>query len=125
MTEPRDHLSIPDQPVRVRRHLIDPHAPRPPRDAKVEAHRLTKVQQWVMSSLAVTTILHMSVGLILGALYLDDPPAGARVGLNLIAGAFGVMAVAAALAIHGRRIVSWWLLLGFVPTVVGLWLVQG
>ena len=31
----------------------------------------------------------------------------------------------AALAIHGRRILSGWFLLGLVPTAVGLWLTLG
>jgi hypothetical protein len=75
-----------------------------------------------MSTLAVTTILHLSVGLILAAMFLSTPRLSAEIGLNVIAGAFGVMAVTAALAIHGRRILSWWLLVGILPTAVGLWL---
>jgi hypothetical protein len=35
------------------------------------------------------------------------------------------MAVVVALAIHGRRILSWWLLLGPLPTAVGLLLIMG
>jgi hypothetical protein len=75
-----------------------------------------------MSSLAVTTILHLSVGLILAAMFLPHPSLAAQIGLNVIAGAFGVIAVAAALAIHGHRIASWWLLLGLLPTAAGCWL---
>jgi hypothetical protein len=104
------------------RHLIDPNAPRPVRDARAEQRSLTRVQQWVMSTLAVTTILHLSAGLILAAMFLPERRLDAEIGLNVIAGAFGVIAVVVALAVHGRRIVSPWLLLGPVPTIVGLWL---
>jgi hypothetical protein len=111
-----------DVAPRRRRHLIDPNAPRPVRDPGAEARSLTRVQQWVMSTLAVTTILHMSAGLILAAMFLPERRLDAEIGLNVIAGAFGVIAVAAALAIHRRRIISPWLLLGPLPTIVGLYL---
>jgi len=114
-----------DVPARRRRHLIDPNAPRPVRDPRAEARSLTRVQQWVMSTLAVTTVLHMSAGLILAAMFLPEHRLSAEIGLNVIAGAFGVIAVAAALAIHKPRILSWWLLLGFLPTFIGLWLTLG
>jgi hypothetical protein len=104
---------------------MDPNAPRPVRDPHAEERSLTKVQRWVMSSLAVTTLLHLSVGVIIAALTESNPTVGAQVGLSIIAGAFGVMAVVAALAIHGRRVLSWWLLLGPLPTAVGLWLTLG
>jgi hypothetical protein len=112
----------PDQrPAKRRAHLLDLDAPRPAYDPDAE-RKLTQVQRWVMSTLAVTTILHLVFGLIVAAVTLDDPAPGARVGLNVIAGACGVFAVAAALGIHQRRLLSGWLLIGFVPMVVGLWL---
>ena len=88
----------------------------------VNDHSLTRVQRWVMSVLAVTTILHMSGGLILAALVIEASTAS-QVVLCLIGGIFGVIAVAVGLGIHGRRVLSPWLLLGFVPLVVGLVLV--
>jgi hypothetical protein len=112
-------MTEPEQPRR-RRHLIDPDAPRPVRDHAAEDKSLTRVQRWVMSALVVTTIFHLVMGLIIAALFLDDPRPGARVGLCLIAGAFGVIAVALALMIHGRRPVSPWLLLGLVPSAIGI-----
>jgi hypothetical protein len=108
--------------ARRQRHLIDLSAPRPVGDPRAEAQSLTRVQRWVMSTLAVTTILHMSAGLILAAVFLPESTRSAEIGLNVIAGAFGVMAVLAALAIHGRRLLSGWLALGAVPSIVGLWL---
>ena len=88
----------------------------------VNDHALTRVQRWVMSVLAVTTILHMSGGLILEALVIDAPTSS-RVLLCVIGGAFGVIAVALGLGIHGRKVLTPWLLLGFIPLVVGLVLV--
>ena len=41
--------------------------------------------------------------------------------LCLVAGGFGLAAVVAALAIHGRPVLSPWLLLGTLPTWIGLW----
>ena len=115
MTEP--------QPRRAR-HLMDPNAPRRTREEhESEQRSLTHVQRWVMSVLAVTTLFHLQVGLILAALFLDDPRPGAEIGLCLIAGAFGVISVALALLIHGRRPLTPWLLVGLVPAAVGIWLV--
>jgi len=112
-------MTEPVQPPR-RRHLIDPDAPRPVRDRASEDKSLTRVQRWVMSALVVTTILHLMMGLIIAALFIDDPRPGAQVGLCLIAGVFGVIAVAVALAIHGRSPLSPWLLVGLVPSAVGI-----
>ncbi len=118
MTSPQE-----PPPARRRSHLMDPNAPRPVHDPKAE-QRLTRVQQWVMSVLAVTTIFHLSAGLVIAAVALDDPSPGARVGLSIIAGAFGALAVAAGRGIHKKPILSWWLLVGLVPTAVGIWLTQ-
>jgi hypothetical protein len=115
---------VTEQQPRRARHLMDPTAPRPTQQQHDnEQKSLTRVQRWVMSALAVTTILHLQVGLVVAALFLDDPRAGAEVGLCLIAGAFGVIAVALALLIHGRRPLSPWLVLGLVPAAIGIWLV--
>ena len=78
-----------------------------------------------MSVLAVTTIIHLVVGLVVAAVMIDDVPDTSKIGLTVIAGIFGAIAVATGLAIHGRRILSPWLLLGVVPTAIGLWLVFG
>jgi hypothetical protein len=107
-------------PVKRRRHLMDPDSPRPVRDPQTEDRSLTKVQRWVMSTLAVTTILHLSAGLVLLAMTLPSPTTSAEIGLNVIAGGFGAIAVAAALGIHGRSILSGWLVLGLLPTAIGL-----
>jgi hypothetical protein len=41
----------------------------------------------------------------------------------VLAGVCGVGAVAAARGIHGRTPLSWWVLLGLLPGLVGLWFV--
>ncbi len=94
-------------------------------DPEKDARDLARVQRWVMSTLAVTTILHLVVGLVVAAVMLDDAPDSSKIGLNVIAGIFGAIAVATGLAIHGRRILSPWLLLGVVPTAIGLVLTFG
>ena len=100
----------------TRRHLLDPNnLPAPSPRAQ---QSLSRVQKWVMSSLAVTTILHLVAGLILAAAFMDVERTSSRVGLLVISGAFGIIAIAAGLAIHQRRLVSPWLLLGTIPAVV-------
>lgn len=115
-------MTEPVQPPR-RRHLMDPDAPRPVRDRAAEDKSLTRVQRWVMSVLVVTTMFHLVMGLIIAALFLDDPRPGAQVGLCLIAGAFGVIAIALALMIHGRKPLSPWLAVGFVPSAIAVALI--
>jgi hypothetical protein len=86
---------------------------------------LTRVQQWVLSVLAVTTILHLSAGLVVAAMVSPDARRDAQIGLNILAGVTAMGAVPAGLGIHGRSPLSWWLLLGVVVTPVGLYLTLG
>jgi hypothetical protein len=86
---------------------------------------LTKVQHWVLSALAVTTILHLSAGLVVAAMVSPDSRPDAQIGLNILAGATAVAAVAAGRGIHGNNPFSWWLLLGVVVTPIGLYLTLG
>ena len=92
---------------------------------QVNDHRLTSVQRWVVSVLAVTTILHLSVGLIVAAYFLDSEAVFSRIGLCVIGAGFGVVAAAVGRLIHQKPIASSWLLLGLVPGVVGVLLVAG
>ena len=103
---------------------MDPDAPPRVRDSAREEQSLTNVQRWVVSVLAVSTVVHLVLGLLLAAVVMEDPRPGARVGLCVISGGFGVVAVVLARAIHGRSAVSPWLLLGLVPAVVGVWFVS-
>jgi len=108
------------QPPRekVRKHLMVPGQSRPQRR---EPMSVTRVQRWVMSVLAATTIMHLAAGLTVAAVVEDTQ--SSRIGLLVIAAAFGVIAMAAALLIHQRRPLSPWLLLGLVPALVGCWFV--
>lgn len=112
------------QAPRRARHLMDPDAPRKPTSPE-DIARLQRVQRWVLSVLAVSTILHLALGLVLAALFITEDNLGAQVGLSVIAGVTGVVAVAAGFAIHQKRPLNPWLLLGLAPGIVGLVLVLG
>ena len=101
---------------RVRKHLMVPGNPRP---TNREPMSLGTVQKWVLSTLAATTILHMSFGLVVAAVFSER--LDAQVGLLVIGAAFGFVAIATALLIHQRRPVSPWLLLGLLPSLAGAW----
>lgn len=100
-----------------RRHLMVPGQPRPRQ--RGGAMSVTAVQRWVISTLALLTIEHLAGGLVLAAIFADPHRPGARLGLLIIAGAFGTIAVLVALVVHHHRLISAWLLLGPLPTLVG------
>jgi hypothetical protein len=107
------------RPARRPRHLMDPNHPvRPVNDPS-----LTNVQRWVVSVLAVTTILHLSVGLVVAAYFLAEDDRVAQIGLCAIAAAFGVCSAVVGRVIHGKPLLSPWLLLGLVPGIIGVALV--
>ena len=106
-----------DRPA-VRKHLMDPHHPRP---RNREPMSLGRVQRWVLSTLAATTVLHLAVGLVFAAVFSER--LDAQIGLLVIAAAFGVIAILTALVIHQQRLLSPWLLLGTVPSIVGAFLI--
>lgn len=120
MPSAQDPVRKPSHPNKRRRHLMDPNNP-PKSNPYLEDARMIRVQQWVMSSLAVTTILHLSAGIIIAAMFLPDPTLASQIGLTVIAGAFGAIASLSALAIHKKPLASWWVSIGFlVPTTAGL-----
>ena len=84
---------------------------------------LTAVQRWVMSILAVSTVFHMAGGVVLAAAFVDQR--SSQVGLLVIAGAFGLLAMAAGLLIHGSKVTNPWMLLGLVPPALGAWWIFG
>ena len=99
---------------------MDPNNPVRP----VNDRSLTNVQRWVMSVLVVFTIAHLAIGIAIAGNMVRDDATAARVGLCVIAGAFGVLGVAAGFVIHGKKPFAWpyapWLLLGLLPGAVGL-----
>ncbi len=104
------------------RHLLDLDNPRPRRSAAESERSLGRVQRWVMSVLAVTTILHLAAGIAIAAIFMPEDRLDARIGLNVIAGAIGIVAAATGRLIHQRSPLSPWLLLGITPGVVGAFL---
>lgn len=106
----------PTEPVRRPRHLLDPDNPRRPSTGGMS---LTQVQKWVMSVLAVSTILHLGIGVAVAAVLTDESRLDARIGFNIIAGVFGLLAVVMGRFIHGRSLLTPWLLLGPLPGLVG------
>jgi hypothetical protein len=92
----------------------------------VNDRSLTNVQRWVMSVLVVFTIAHLSIGIAIAALTVDQDATAARIGLCVIACAFGVIGVAAGFLVHAKRPYAWpyvaWLPLGLLPGLVGLFL---
>jgi len=119
-----DRSTTAPRPAKRRRHLMDPDGPKPTFNPYLEDASMIRVQQWVMSTLAVTTFAHLSVGLILAAIFLREPTLAAEIGLNIIAGAFGAIGAVSALAIHKKPLASWWVVVGFVvPAGAGLFLV--
>ncbi len=104
-----------DRP-QARKHLMTPGSPRPQNN---EPMSIGKVQRWVLSSLAATTIMHLSAGLVVAAIFSER--LDAQIGLLVIGAAFGLIAMVAALVIHQHRLLSPWLLVGLVPSAVGAW----
>jgi len=114
----------PEKPARKRpRHLMDPDNPvREVKSAASGSMHLEPVQKWVLSILAAVTIAHLAAGLVIAAMYVDESRTDAQIGLNILAGAFGVIAVVVFRTIHQLKPLSAWLLLGLIPTVAGLYL---
>ena len=80
----------------------------------------TRVQQWVTSVLVFTLIEHFSGGIVVAALFA--PKESSRIGLLVIAGITGLIAVGAFRFLHQWRILSPWLVLGLLPAAVGVYL---
>ena len=103
-----DHGGVTEPtPVRRPRHLMDPANP----VRQVNDRAFTQVQRWVVSVLAVVTIMHLSMGLVIGAFFLDEDATVSQFGLCVIGGLFGVVAVGVGRLIHQRPIASPWLAL--------------
>jgi hypothetical protein len=100
---------------------MDPNQPRRPTSPE-DLARLARVQRWVLSVLAVTTIGHLALGLVLAALFITEDNNTAQIALCVIASATGIVAVAAGFAIHRKSPITPWLLLGLTPGIVGLFL---
>ena len=111
------------KPVKRAKHLMDPNNLRA--SVRPDAMDISQVQKWVMSTLIVTTMLHLVGGIIVAAALFEDGRRNAQIGMLVIAGIFGVLSVVAGLAIHQKHLVTPWLLLGTVPAVAGAFFIFG
>ncbi|QYJ04924.1 hypothetical protein KUV85_04340 [Nocardioides panacisoli] len=107
-------------PAPRRKHLMDPSAP-PEAPDPADLARLHRVQRIVISVLVLTTILHLSFGLVLAADHVAEDRLDAQVVLIALGTASMVLGVAAALAILRRPVLSPWLTLGLLPGLAGWW----
>jgi hypothetical protein len=107
---------LPPRAPKPRRHLMTPGEVRP---QPARTMSLTSVQRWVMSTLLVSTGLHLAGGVVLGAHYADER--SSAIGLLVISGAFGLLSVAAGLMIHRAKLLHPLLLLGLLPPLLGTW----
>ena len=114
------------QAPKPRKHLMTPGQPRPQTTRPMS---LTTVQRWVMSTLAVSTGLHMAGGLVLAARYVDVR--SSAIGLLVIAGALGLLTMTGGLLIHRTPLLVRGklphpvLLVGLLPPVLGAWWIFG
>lgn len=99
---------------------MDPNAPRKVADPQ-DLERLHRVQRRVISVLIITTLIHLTVGLILAADLVDDDRLDAQLGLIVLGAAFFVVGIAAVRAINKKPLATWWMLTGLIPVVVGVW----
>jgi hypothetical protein len=86
-----------------------------------ESMSIGTVQKWVLSVLAATTVMHLAGGFVLAATTLDTT--GKQIAMLGIATAFGLIAILSALLIHQTRLLSPWLLIGLLPTAVGVYFI--
>lgn len=97
---------------------MDPNNPQPTERRDMS---LTSVQQWVLSVLAATTIMHMQIGVIIGAATLHTDERAGRIVLMIVSAGFGLLAMGAALLIHKKSPLHPLLLIGLIPTLIGCW----
>ena len=110
-------VTNPSPAPRRAKHLMDPNNPRPVHPRRETS--ITTVQRWVMSVLVVTTIIHLSIGVVAAAFTIEEDRPGARAGMLVVAAVFGLGSVVAGALIHHKNPVNWFLPLGLVPSLVG------
>lgn len=110
----------PSQGAPRRKHLMDPNAPRKAPDPQ-DLERLARVQRRVISVLAITTVLHLSAGLVIAADHVGKDRLDAQLSLLAIATVFMIGGIVATLLVNRRPWLSPWLLIGLTPGLVGLW----
>ena len=101
----------------ARKHLMVPGQPRPP--SRPGAMSTPQVQRWIYTVLTVALVGHLAEALVLFALAVPDGHRSSTIGLLVIAGVVGLLAAAGVRAIHHRRLMSSWLLVGWGPAAAG------
>ncbi len=99
---------------------MDPNAPRKAPDPK-DVERLQRVQRRVVSVLMITTVLHLTAGMLILGVDVSDDRMDARIGLFAIATVFTVGGIAGTLILNKRPWLSPWLILGVLPTAFAIW----
>jgi hypothetical protein len=79
------------------------------------------VQRWVLTVLTITLVFHLAGGLAFAAYFADPDVPSSRIGLLVIAAVMGCLAIGATFAIHRRSAVTPWLVLGLLPSLVGVY----
>lgn len=82
----------------------------------------TQVQKWVSTTLAVVLGGHLAEAMVIFALMTSRDYPATRIGLLVIAGIVGLLTAGGVRAIHQRRLLSGWLLLGLLPAATGVYL---
>ncbi len=82
-------------------------------------HSTEVVQRWVMTVLAISIVFHLAGGMVVAACYTESLLASSQIGLLVIAGVMGCLALAAGFAIHRKSPLTPWLAFGLVPSLVG------
>ncbi len=81
-----------------------------------------QVQKWVVTVLVVVIGGHLAEALVIFGLMAPEDHPASRIGLLIIAGAVGLLAAGGVRAVHRRRILSLWVLLGLLPAATGVYL---
>ena len=77
----------------------------------------------MLAVLVVSIVFHLAGGLVVAACFTDPARPSSQIGLLVIAGVMGCLAMGAAFAIHRRSPLTPWLVLGLLPSLVGVYFV--
>ena len=84
---------------------------------------ITRVQQWVATALLFTTLEHFAAGMVIAASMMDPSRNSSRIGLIVMSGVTGVMALLGARLILQKPLVSAWIAVAAVWPLIGVWLI--
>jgi hypothetical protein len=93
---------------------MDPNNPRPPQQ-RGTGMGISTVQKWVMTIVVVGVVGLHATAMAAAPLAFNSHAPGAKPGLLIISGFFGMSAVVAAQLIHKRSAFTPLLILGWIP----------